>query len=168
MRSALALELVLPLSLLAGCMSDVEFVARVTSLGDSADADATAAHRCADELRAVADHLPAVADGALELPSGALGPAGVPPISASARPAPLLAARAREELARREHAIEGNRRAIRSAQAVGPVALSSAIEAQRLARGTRERLCQARDVATTLAAMIEQRGASAGMVTLVR
>ncbi len=162
MRTGLVLELLSVLALLGGCMSDGDFAVRLAIVSDRTDADAAAAHGCAEELRAVADRDPFVTGTALDMQNGMGRAFATPPMPPSA-----VARRAREELARREGAIEGARRAIRSARAVGPVALATAIEAGRLARGARDRLCQARDVATTIAAMTGPRRTD-GMITAVK
>ncbi len=161
MRTGPLVELLL-LPLLAGCMSDAQFAARLASIRDRVDDDSAAAHRCADELRAVADGDPFVAGAVLEMQNGMSPAFAAPPV-----PAPVVARRAREEVARRERAIEAARSAIRAAHGVGPAALENAVEAGRRASGARERLCGARDVATTVAAM-KNRRPPGGMVAAVK
>ncbi len=143
----------LPLSiLLAGCSSEREFSTQLAAMSDRVDADAAAAHRCADDLRAVAAGDPFVTGAVLEMQNGMPRPLGAPPM-----PSRIVAGRTLEELARREGAVEAARSTIRSARGVGPAALGNAIDATRLAQGARDRLCQARDVATTVIAMNGQR-----------
>lgn len=163
MKTGSVLALFPVLTLLAGCMSDAEFAVRLASISDRTEAAAAAAHRCADELRAVTDRVPFVIGAALEMQNGMSPALGSPPM-----PASVVARRALEELARRERAIEGARRAIRSAQDVGPAALENAVEAEQLAHGARDRVCQARDVATTVVAMMDHRGPREGVATAVK
>lgn len=157
------IALIVPLSLLTvltACMSEGEFAARLASIGERADADAVDAHRCAEELRGVAVGDPFVAGTALEMQNWTTRALGAPPT-----PEAIVARRTREELARREGAVEAARNRIRRVREVGPAALENAIDAGRLARGARDRLCEARDVAMTLAATTNPRRPAVGMTT---
>lgn len=162
MKTAL-LQLLPLLTVLAGCMSEAEFGVRLASIRDRTEADAAAAHRCADELRAVTDRDPFVAGTVLETQNGMSRAFAAPPI-----PAPVVARRALDELARRERAVEGARRAILGVGPIGPAALENAVQAGRLASGARDRLCQARDVATTLVAMKDRRRPPEGVAAIIR
>ncbi len=162
MRTGLVVELLILSSLLAGCMGEAEFAARLVSIGDRIDGDAAAAHRCADELRAVAVGDPFVTGAVLEMQNGMSSAFAAPPL-----PAAVVARRAQEELARRERAVEAARNEVRSARSIGPAALGNALEAERLVGRARDRLCGARDVATTVVAMKNRRPPS-GMVAAVK
>ncbi len=65
-------------------------------------------------------------------------------------------------------AMPGNLEISESARDAGPAALGNVLEAERLALGARDRLCQARDVASTVLAMKDRRKGPAGLAAIVK
>lgn len=128
--------------LVAGCESEAEFGARLASLQVQVRADMTRSRACADDLRAVAVRDPLAATRALEeVPRSFVNGAWA------------LPERSRSEIARREHEIAAASEIISRAMVDGPAALHRVVTAAANAHRVGQRLCQARDAASTLAAM---------------
>lgn len=128
--------------LLAGCESETDFRARLASFQVQVRAEAARSRGCADELRAVAALSPLAVTRALE---------EVPRYFVSR--AWLFPERGRNEIARREQEIVAANEIVTRATIDGPVSLYRVVAAAATAHRIEEKLCQARDVATTLAAM---------------
>ena len=159
-----ALAVLVPLAAV-GCLPDGRFDALVDGLEVRVEAEGRSARACAEELRGLAEHDPVATGIALDLqdvPPG-LRLATAPAIAAAA-PAPWRE-RVRAELARRERALEAPRRLVGDARDQGPAALERALLGASLASAARERLCEARDTGTTLAAMLQRRTVGAGVAS---
>ncbi len=164
--SGLAAVLVaVPVSIVAmGRSRDDDRAARVSEVHDRVLADAGAASGCADELRAMADRSPALVASALELqdlPATAvpqdLPPAAVLGLWARPQATAEAAARSRHEIERRERLIAADLVQIGDGAPSDRAALDRAFRSGEQARQVREHLCQARDIATTLAAIVPDR-----------
>ncbi len=128
--------------LMMGCESEGDFRARLASFQVQVSADVARSRACADELRAFAAQDPLAATRALEeVPRFFLSRAWVFP------------ERSRKEIARREREIAAASEIIGRATIDGPAALYRVVTAAATAHRVGERLCQARDMASTLAAM---------------
>lgn len=128
--------------LMIGCESEGDFRARLASFQVQVSADVARSRGCADELRAFAAQDPLATTRALE---------EVPRFFVSR--SWVFPERSRKEIARREREIAAASEIIARATIDGPAALYRIVTAAATAHHIEERLCQARDMASTLAAM---------------
>ncbi len=147
-----------------GCVSDVERGGRVAEIRDRVRVDASAASSCAAELHTIGNEDPVLVANALDLqevPAATI--ASVVPSDTTLgvwarRPnRSELAERTWREVARREALIAADLAQIDDGGLSDREALDRAFRAGAQARQVRDLLCQARDVATTLAAVARTR-----------
>lgn len=126
--------------LLAGCMPGGGFEERLAEQQRDGERTGALAHRCAGELRSLAALHPADADRALTTSST---------VQSSLRGS----GQAWRELAANEQELEGSLATLRHATADGAVALERVVSAVARVHRFQAMVCEARDVAFTLAKM---------------
>ncbi len=147
-----------------GCIGETDRAARAAEVRDRAQEDARVASGCAQALLAAVDRSPVLVANALEIQHL---PAVVVPQDrptrtvvgtwARAQATTDAAERTRRDIARREATLAGDLARIAAGTPSDPAALDRAFRAGAEARQVRDRLCPARDVATTLVAMARHR-----------
>ncbi len=135
-------------------MGDAKFHEVLRSALARSEHAAAEARSCADDLRTITDRAPGVAGIALQLQGAPTRTLLLPALGSADRNG-TLASRARKEIERREHALDGDLRTIEGSVVDGPAALARVGEAVEHADHVQARLCEARDLANDLAARVD-------------